>query len=173
MRAWLKRWGEYLLALLCVLVIVFAAVYTRQEDLQRIAARSAAGSQDQTLRETAPPPAWQQPVEGEVLQPFLGARRSAGGLWRIAPFVCYAAAAGQPVCAMAAGVIQSAQAGAVVLLQADGVEIAYSNLGALRVRAGERVEAGQRIAAAGGDGFIRVCARQNGAYIDPESLLSF
>ena len=49
MRKLFKKWGEAMLAALCVLAIVFAALYTRQDDLRRMAARSAGSSRDQTL----------------------------------------------------------------------------------------------------------------------------
>ena len=71
MRRMMKKWGESLLAALCVLAIVFAALYTRQDDLKRMAARDAAASQDETLEHAAPP--WSRPTEGAVLKPFSGA----------------------------------------------------------------------------------------------------
>ena len=171
MRAWAKRWGEYLLALVCVTVIVFASVYTRQEDLQRVAVRGAAGSQDQTLGEAVPPPAWHAPIDGALRTPFQGARRDAAGFWRFSPAVQYAAAYGQPVFAMAAGRISEATADSLTLTTAEGIEIVYAQLGALRVQAGEQVDAGQRIASGGNGGTISIVARKDDVYIDPEALL--
>ena len=46
MRKLFKKWGEAMLAALCVLAIVFAALYTRQDDLRRMAARSAGSRRD-------------------------------------------------------------------------------------------------------------------------------
>ena len=84
MRRMIKKWGESLLAALCVLVILFAALYTRQDDLKRMAAQNAAASQDETLGGAAS--AWARPVEGAVLIPFGDARKE-NGIWRFSPYV--------------------------------------------------------------------------------------
>ena len=42
MRRFLDKWGTAIAAVACALTIVFAAVYTRQDDLKRIAAQEAA-----------------------------------------------------------------------------------------------------------------------------------
>ena len=41
MRRFLDKWGTAIAAVACALTIVFAAVYTRQDDLKRIAAQEA------------------------------------------------------------------------------------------------------------------------------------
>lgn len=49
MRRFLDKWGTAIAAVACALTIVFAAVYTRQDDLKRIAAQEARAAQDQSL----------------------------------------------------------------------------------------------------------------------------
>ena len=51
MRRFLDKWGTAIAAVACALTIVFAAVYTRQDDLKRIAAQEARAAQDQSLQD--------------------------------------------------------------------------------------------------------------------------
>ena len=87
MRSVVKKWSEAALAALCVLAIVFAALYTRQDDLRRLAARSAAESLDQRLEDARTPAPWRMPVPQPPETAYAGAERSAGGLWRFSPWI--------------------------------------------------------------------------------------
>lgn len=169
MRRILQKWGEPALAALCVVIILFAALYTRQEDLRRLAAEHAAGSQNETLADVTPPPAWQAPVPGEILQSFAGAGQTESGLWRLAPWVRFAASRGEAVCAMSGGTVRQADGGCVTLLHGNGTETCYRPLGSLRVSPGQSVTAGQLLGTAG-EAYVEVCARRDGAYIDPSAL---
>ncbi len=100
MRTFLQKWGEYLLALACVVVIVFAALYTRQEDIRRLSAQNAAADHSQTLEEARTDTAFHIPVDGLCSQPFSGAEKTAGGLWAFDPYAVYTASAGQDVYAV-------------------------------------------------------------------------
>ena len=169
MRAWFHRWGEGLLAALCLLTIAFAAVWTRGEDLRRLAVQGAAGSEDETLEMAQAVTEWTRPVEGAPLKAFRGAYRE-NGLWRFDPGVCYPTLRGQGVRAIAAGVVQEATDGQVSILHAGDVVSRYAVLGTLSVRQGEQVAAGQRIGRAGEAGEIVLVLQRAGAYIDPEEM---
>ncbi len=171
MRTFLQKWGQYLLALACVVVIVFAALYTRQEDVRRLSAQNAAANRSQTLEEAQTEAAFHAPVDGKCCQPFSGAVRTAGGLWRFDPGVSYTAAAGQSVYAVASGVIIDTADDAVALLHPDGLEFRLSGLQRLRVQAGEQVASGQTIAAVGNEGIVRIVMLKNGSFIDPAAYL--
>lgn len=170
MRQTVKKWGEALLAALCVLAIVFAAVYTRQDDLRRLAARDAEAVRDQTLAEARQTAAWQPPTAQTPRVSYQSAARRDGGLWQFSPWVSYHGAYGQRVCAMGAGKATYAQAGEVRIAHDGQTETRYRGLRELYVRAGEAVQAGQALGIAEEAGFD-VCALQNGTYIDPQRLL--
>ena len=165
----LKKWGEAVLAAVCVLAIVFAALYTRQDDLRRLAAQNAAASQDETLNEALEERRFQPPVAQGAASKLSGAARTEAGLWRFSPYVFFPAAPGQSVVAMGGGTVLAAEGGYVSIDHGGGVETRYRLLQSLRVREGQSVAAGQAIGAAGSGG-VQVCALQNGAYIDPGEL---
>ena len=170
MRRMIKKWGESLLAALCVLAIVFAALYTRQDDLKRMAARDAAASQDETLEHAAPP--WSRPTEGAVLKPFSGAVRQKG-IWRFSPFVRYSAAYGEAVRALHGGTVVRAEHGGVLLRNDDGTESEYRGLASLRAKEKDRLQAGDILGNAGSDGWIEVSLWRDGRYADPETIRTF
>lgn len=170
-RRLIKKWGESLLAALCVLSILFAALYTRQDDLRRAAARNAAASQDERLADTPDEPRWTRPVTGDALTPFSGARRE-NGLWRFSPYVRYAAQTGESIRAMAAGTVTEAKGDTVRVAHADGAESEYRNLAHLRVKRGDAVAAGDALGTAGPDGWIEVSLLEDGAYTDPEKKIT-
>ena len=166
----LKKWSEGALAALCILTILFAAVYTRQEDLRSLAARTADASRDQTLADLPTEAPSQHAVPGAVIRPYRGAVRSDAGLWQLQPGVRYAVDDGQRVCAVRAGTVIRASEGCICLDHGDGLETRYELLASLRVAAGDAVAAGQALGTAGSDGYIEIRAIQNGVYIDPETL---
>jgi len=172
LRHTIHKWGESALAALCVGAILFAALYTRQEDLRRMAARSAAASEDETLSSLPTAAPWQPPVSGEPLTPYQGMRRTPGGLWQLLPALRYAVYPGQSVCAMAAGTVTEAAGERVTVQHGEGLLAVYSPLGTLRVQAGQQVAAGQPLGTAGSGGAIEITVTQDGAHIDPHSLFS-
>lgn len=171
MRRLIKKWGESVLAVLCLLAIVFAALYTRQDDLRRMAAENAAASQDQTLTALPASLPWGAPTSGGVLIPFATAGKS-GGIWRFSPYVRWAAEAGESVRAMAAGTVLRVGEDAVRLAHADDTQSGYRGLGRVRVRPGQAVEAGEALGTAGTAGWVEVCLCCGGEYIDPQNKIT-
>ena len=171
MRRKMEKWGQGVLAALCIGSILFAALYTRQEDIRNAAARNAAASRDETLEEAQASPVWQLPVEGAELGEYRGATRAAGGLWTLDPWVRCAAAVGQSVRAMGAGTVLEAAGDRVRIGHAGDTETRYRLLRGLRVREGDSVAAGQIIGMAGGDGAVEICALREDRFVDPRSLL--
>lgn len=166
----LRKWrGEVLLACVCVFTVVFAALWTRGDDLRRIAARNAASSEDETLSDLTAAPLWVRPVAGEAIEEYIGARRTAGGLWEMRPAVRFAARPGQAVVSMAEGTVLSVSKSEVRILHPDGVEACYGLLGEVLVQVGRQVRAGERIGTAAGEA-VSVSVRRDGAYFDPCSL---
>ncbi|MBR1606302.1 MAG: M23 family metallopeptidase [Clostridia bacterium] len=168
MRRMIKKWGEPLLAALCVLAILFAALYTRQDDIRRMAARNAAASQDERLTE-ATEISWARPVEGAVILPFSGAMRE-NGIWRFSPYVQYATSYGEAVRALHPGVVLRAENDSVLLRGADGTESEYRGLASLRVMKNDVLGAGDILGSAGSQGFIEVSLWSGGGYADPETI---
>ena len=166
----LKKWGEGALAALCVAAILFAALYTRQDDLKRMAAQNAAASQDETLEQAAEPPAFQRPTTQAPAEKWMGAWRSEAGIWRFSPALRYQTAFDRRVYAMGAGTVIRAEDGAVCIQHPQGVETRCQGLDTLAVRAGEAVQAGQLLGTAR-EAEVRVEALRGDSYIDPESLL--
>ncbi|MBQ9196068.1 MAG: M23 family metallopeptidase [Clostridia bacterium] len=165
----IEKWGETALAALCVLAIIFAALYTRQDDLKRLAARDAAASRDESLTEAREQASFQWPVAGAQAEGFIGAARTDSGLWRFSPYVRFSAVPGQSVLAMAAGTVLRAEDGCLWIDHGNGIEIGYRQLQSLRAAAGQAVTAGQAVGTAGSGG-IQVCALRDGKYIDPLKL---
>lgn len=81
MRRFLDKWGTAIAAVACALTIVFAAVYTRQDDLKRIAAQEARAAQDQSLQDARQETVWARPVPSAPSEGFRGAYRDEHGLW--------------------------------------------------------------------------------------------
>ncbi|MBQ9299567.1 MAG: M23 family metallopeptidase [Clostridia bacterium] len=171
MRRLIKKWGEAALAALCVLAIVFAALYTRQDDLRRLAARDAAASRDERLEDVREPSGFQPPIAQRESAGFSGAARTSGGLWQFSPYADYTAAYGQSICAMGAGTVTQAAGDSVWIDHGGGIRTGYRLLQTLRVIPGQAVEAGQAIGTAGSGGQVQVCALRDGAYIDPQALI--
>ena len=169
MQSWLKRWGEGLLAALCILSIVFAAIWTRGEDLRKLAAQGAAAGGDETLRDVQTPAPWARPLEGGAFSAYKGAVKS-DGLWTFDPWVKSPAARGQPVYAPAPGIVETADNGRVVLRLAKDVTLCFSGLGALSVSPGDQAAAGQRLGLVGADAGLALSAQRGGEYFDPLSL---
>lgn len=128
----------------------------------------------------AAPPArgapWSWPVRGRVAVPFhVGANPFAAGQHR---GIEIAARPGAPVRAACAGRVafagRVAAQGAVVAQTCGALTATYLRLGALAVRAGERLAPGRRIGAVGADARLYLGARRTArrfGYLDPVALL--
>lgn len=172
MRRWLHKWGYTLGVLACISTILFAALYTRQDELRALGAQSASQSVDQTLAD-AQAPAWTAPAQGEISQRFIWAQRDAQTLfWHAAPYVCYQLKAGDSIYAMCCSVVLSVQDGDILLQSEQDHRIIYSGDFRTQIYHGVTVAPGQTIARMLADGELRVTIRKDGAYIDPLALLS-
>ena len=120
-----------------------------------------------------PPPAvaYRPPLDAEIVDTFRPPATPYGAGNR---GIDYAAEAGQPVVAAAAGeVVFAGQVGGtrhVVVLHADGIRTSYSFLATTEVRRGQRVEQGDQVGTAGGVP-VHFGARAGDDYVDPLILL--
>lgn len=122
---------------------------------------------------------WLRPVPGPILRPFRAPATPYGPGHR---GIDLRAAAGEPVHAVAGGVVETAgpAGGAlhVVLRLADGSRAGVSFLADLAVRPGDRVAAGAVLGRAGGSGAahppgaIHLAWRVRGTYRDPTLRLA-
>jgi murein DD-endopeptidase MepM/ murein hydrolase activator NlpD len=122
---------------------------------------------------------WVRPVPGPILRPFVAPATPYGPGHR---GVDLRAAAGEPVHAVAGGVVEAAgpAGGAlhVVLRLADGSRAGVSFLADLAVRPGDRVAAGAVLGRAGGSGVahpagaVHLAWRVRGVYRDPALRLA-
>lgn len=167
MRPWMEKWGSVMLILLCALVILFSALYTRQDDLRRIAAQNAAADQNETLNDL---PVYQPPVAGEAIQPFTGAYKTAQGLWQLDPYVHYDVRKGARVQAVCDGTVITADAGQIVLETRDQLIFCLRGAFSLLIRAGDIIAAGQEIASCAADGELLLSLSSGGHYLDPLSV---
>ena len=172
MRRFLDKWGTALAAVACALTIVFAAVYTRQDDLRRMAAQEARAAQDQSLQDAQAEPAWARPVPAGPSAPFRGAYRDESGLWRMQPYTRYAAAYGQGVTAVCAGEVLTAAQDSLTYRSAGGEVIACGGLSAVTVRVGDALRCGQRVGTASQGAEITILVRRGETYLDLESLIA-
>lgn len=171
MRPWMEKWGSVLLIFLCAAVIVFSALYTRQDDLRRIAAQNAAASQDETFRDVAEP-RYCAPVTDAVIKPYTGAHQSPGGLWQFDPYVYYPLSRSEKISACCTGTLIQADAQTLVIQSKDGQRFRLYGSFLPQVAAPCAVAVGQVIASAANAGELRLCVQAEGCYIDPMSLIT-
>lgn len=172
MRRFLDKWGTAIAAVACALTIVFAAVYTRQDDLKRIAAQEARAAQDQSLQDAQAEAIWARPVPGNPSAGFRGAYRDEHGLWRMQPYTRYPAAYGQSVTAICAGEVLTVSDDSITYRRSGGEVILCTGLAAAAVHAGDTLRCGQRVGKAAQDAEIGIAICLDGAYLDLEALLS-
>ena len=167
MRPWMEKWGSVMLILLCALVILLSALYTRQDDLRRIAAQNAAADQNETLIDL---PTYQPPVAGEVVQSYTGAYKTAQGLWQMDPYVHYEVRKGARVQSVCSGTVIAADEKQIMLETRDQLIFCLRGAFSLSVRAGDTVAAGQEIAICEEAGELLLSLSRDGHYLDPLSL---
>lgn len=172
MRRFLDKWGTAIAAVACALTIVFAAVYTRQDDLKRIAAQEARAAQDQSLQDAQAETVWARPVPSAPSEGFRGAYRDEHGLWRMQPYTRYPVAYGQSVTAVCAGEVLTVSADSLTYRCAGGETITCAGLSSVMVRIGDTLHCGQRVGMAARDAEITLQVRKGEEYLDLESLLS-
>lgn len=195
--------GFPLMVLVCVGVITGTALWTGHQGEEALPSPtaahdvSAAQLQQQLLRDarkptdapTAPPPEYQPPVEGEVLQPFDAqtlVRSSVTGLWTVHDAVDIAAPADSPIRAMADGAVlaagEDALQGVWLLVEhGDGLEAFYAGMAAsAEYVAGDTVRKGDVIGMCGAGTLAESAAAthlhlrvtRKGIAIDPLTLWS-
>ena len=169
MRKWMEKWGSAAGALLCVLVILFAAVYTRQDDIRRLAAQNAAADQSQTLDDVQTAPQIFRPVNGHIAQPFSIARQNENGLWSFSPKVCYQVSPYQEIYAIADGICTLCSTDCIVISHENGLISRYEGIFSPEISVNEPVSAGQRMARMSGNEFF-FSLKQSDRYIDPEAF---
>lgn len=172
MRRFLDKWGTAIAAVACALTIVFAAVYTRQDDLKRIAAQEARAAQDQSLQDAQAETVWARPVPSAPSEGFRGAYRDEHGLWRMQPYTRYPVAYGQSVTAVCAGEVLTVSADSLTYRCAGGETITCAGLSSVMVKIGDTLHCGQRVGMAARDAEITLQVRKGVEYLDLESLLS-
>lgn len=170
MRKWLEKWGSTLGAFLCVLIILFAAVYTRQDDLRRLAAENAASDQSETLRDVQPSPAVYRPVSSKLLSPFSGAVQSESGFWQFDPYIRYEAASYQEILSILNGVCLHADEECILISHPDALISCYRGEFSPEIKANDPVTAGQRIARMKKGGILCFSLQKDSHYIDPEAF---
>ena len=170
MRPWMEKWGSVLLIFFCALVILFSALYTRQDDLRRIAAQSAASGQDETLADAAAARIC-APVQADITQPFTGAYQSERGLWKMDPFVHYSVKKNDAVFSCLNGTAESITE-QTIILKNDTIRFRLCGNFQPLVRAGDPVSAGQTIARISQTGELLLSLQISGQYIDPLSRIT-
>ena len=168
MRSWMEKWGSVLIIFLCALIILFSALYTRQDDLRRIAAQNAAASQDETLSGAA---RYSPPVGTTPTQIYRGAYKTAAGIWQMDPHVYYAVQKGDSILSCADGTITQADTHTMVLSAEDYVFRLTGDFLVL-TSACTSVTAGQIIARAAQSGTLLLSLQSAGQYLDPLSLFT-
>ena len=145
--------GDYLLAVLCIAVILLSAVWTRT---QAPAAPSSEALSDESQRLAAVSPSpqpenWTRPVPGALVRGYdaHSVYFPALGLWHTHPALDFAVETGEPVLAILPGTVLSCDDG-VLVQTPDGREIRYRGVTDLRVSPGQAVDSGGLLGIASG-----------------------
>ncbi|MBR1584086.1 MAG: M23 family metallopeptidase [Clostridia bacterium] len=151
-KKWMDAWGYYLLAALCVGVIVFSAVWTRSAFTPAAPDAAALSDESQRLAAVTPspaPPSCHAPADGAILRHFSAAPVyfSDTGLWCVHPAVDYAASPGDPIYAVMAGTVTEHPEG-VAVSHENGLVSVYWGIDVCLVEPGAPVRAGDIIARA-------------------------
>ena len=170
MRPWMEKWGGVLLIFFCALVILFSALYTRQDDLRRIAAQSAASGQDETLEDAAAARIC-APVQADITQPFTGAYQTESGLWKMDPFVHYSVKKNDAVFSCLTGTVESVAQHSIILKN-DTFRFRLCGDFQPLAETGDFVSAGQTVARISQTGELLLSLQISGQYIDPLSRIT-
>ncbi len=166
----MEKWGSVLLIFFCALVILFSALYTRQEDVKWLSAQNAAASQDETLSDASA--RYAAPVSGDILQGYRGAYRTDGGLWQTDPFVHYSVSKSAKVFAVSDGSIALCNDNEILILGKNDHVFRLKGDFSPLVGQGDTVSSGQQIAVITQNGELLFSASAAGHYFDPLSLFT-
>ncbi len=173
----LEKWGHYLLAALCVAVILLSGLWTRSIRVREGQDAEALHGTDQRLADvTAPPAALFSPVRpcaGEVVRAYNDAPVyfPAVGLWRTHPAVDFAAEDEEEVFALGDGTVAEVSP-FLRIDHGNGYVSEYRGLREITLRPGQQVRAGQGVGKAGaavpfeGPGHVCVKLTQTGKAVD-------
>lgn len=170
MRPWMEKWGSVLLIFFCALVILFSALYTRQEDVKRLSAQNAAASQDETLSSATA--RYTAPAAGDIVQGYRGAYKTDSGLWRFDPFVHYSAQKGAKVFAVSDGSITLFHDNEIIILGKSNHVFRLKGDFSPLVNPGDTVASGQQIATIVKAGELLFAVSTDDHYLDPLSLFT-
>lgn len=150
----LEKWGHYLLALLCVGVIVLSAAWAGKLHRPQGENAPAAADQAQRLSDAAKQPEETRllrPVPGEMLRGFSEEMvwDETLALWYIHPALDFHAEAGDAVFAMAAGRVEI-QDDLLIIHHENGDRSQYRGLAVMDASDGQQVKAGAKIGVFGG-----------------------
>ena len=162
MRPWMEKWGSVLLIFFCALVIVFSALYTRQDDLRRMAAQTADANQNETLADVQAA-RYVPPVKGSALSEYKGIYKDQA-LWRLDPYIRYAVQKGDTVYACCEGEITLASP--TELFLSDGT-LTFCLRGDFSLTASGVVRASQPIAVMKSRGELLLSLTCAGSYLNP------
>ena len=138
-----------MLALLCAGVILFSALWTRNQN-PAVPDSLALSDESQRLRDVTPPPdppSLFPPCLGEIIRPFTTEIVPFSACWKTHPAVDFAVTAGETVHAMESGTVESAGDQAVLIRHGDGTAALYLGVRS-RVQEGAFVRRGDGIGAA-------------------------
>lgn len=167
MRPWMEKWGSVMLIFFCALVILFSALYTRQDDLRRIAARNAASDQSEQLSDVLSI-RYVPPVKSTAARTYKGIYKETG-LWQLDPYVYYAVRKGDVIYACCDGDITHAASGTVLLTSGD---LTFGLLGDFSLTAKDHVNVSQPLAVMHSSGELRLFLMNKGNYVDPLSYFT-
>lgn len=170
MRPWMEKFGSVLLIVACALVILFSALYTRQDDLRRLAAQNAAASQDETLSEAVA--RYTAPVPGDITHGYQGAYKSEAGIWHFDPFVRYTIQKGDRIAAVCNGQIVLCNKSEIIISGESDFVFRLKGAFSPLVTSGDFITVGQEIALATTPGELQLSLSINGHYTNPLEIFT-
>ena len=164
----LERWRHYLLAMLCAAVMLLSALWTREMWAAETPDSLALSDHSQRLSDVTPtsaPLELTRPVDGPVRVPYSEAPvfDPRAGVWRVHPYVEFAAEPGLAVRALLPGVVLSVE-GEVAVDHGEGTVSRYRGLETVSVRPGQTLPAGGVLGTAA-EGGLRVWLIRDGAAV--------
>lgn len=149
----LEKWGYYLLALLCIAVIIFSALWTRRMNENAIPDAQVISDGSQRLQNVTPSPL-PKPVctpAGEFLRGYseTPVYFPALGIWQCHKSVDFAIEKDLPVWSIRDGTVQVNEK-EIRIRSENGETILYRGCKEIWVKNGQSVEAGDKIGLSGG-----------------------
>ena len=169
MISWLEKRGNVLLIVVCALVVLFSALYTRQDDLKRGAAKNASADENDTLKNL---PLFCAPVTSVPVQSYRGVFKSESGLWQLDPYVRYTVQRGDRILAPCSGTVILADAQSMSIRTEDGLTYTLTGSFDRFPQTGKSVKAGSEIAACASRGALLFSLQKDGNHLDPLSYIA-